>query len=182
MSKAGKIGIALIILGFCLPVVFLPFIPDDPVKMGLIWKIKNAEVVLYEDLTVDYMDIASFRQRYPMYNDIPDKELAERLYAKYFSGTPFEEFHKEFLKSATSKPGEPEQYEGDFKDPMGIRVDIKELYSYSEVSRAVFLSEAVDFGLITITVKRIAFPYKYALIAGVVLSLAGLVVTVRRTA
>lgn len=44
------------------------------------------------------INITHFRQQYPQYNDVPDKELAARIYAKYYAGNlSKEKFMDRFL-------------------------------------------------------------------------------------
>jgi hypothetical protein len=38
--------------------------------------------------------LAGFRQRYPQYNDLSDTQLADRLYKKFYSDMPREQFDK----------------------------------------------------------------------------------------
>ena len=42
------------------------------------------------------MQITEFREKYPQYNDMSDKDLTERLYQKDYSDMPFTEFAKKF--------------------------------------------------------------------------------------
>lgn len=56
------------------------------------------------------MNIKEFRQKHPEYNDIPDGELADRLYKKHYSDVPKSEFEAKFLSKPTSTFGIPDKY------------------------------------------------------------------------
>ena len=43
------------------------------------------------------MDIDEFRKKYPEYNDMSDRALADALYSKHYSDLPREQFDKKFL-------------------------------------------------------------------------------------
>ena len=41
------------------------------------------------------MLLKEFRQKYPQYDDVPDKELADALYRKFYSDKPIDEYYKQ---------------------------------------------------------------------------------------
>jgi hypothetical protein len=47
------------------------------------------------------MNIQEFRQKYPEYNDIPDRELADSFHQKYYSDIPKEKFDADFLGASS---------------------------------------------------------------------------------
>lgn len=57
------------------------------------------------------MDINQFRQQYPEYNDIDDKTLSNKLYNKYYSDLPKQEFENKFLGTPTGKVTKEEKIE-----------------------------------------------------------------------
>lgn len=62
------------------------------------------------------MDIGEIRQKYPQYDDMSDKELADALHAKHYSDMPINEFYSKIgLTQAGPKHGAvvPEQSMGD---------------------------------------------------------------------
>ena len=49
--------------------------------------------------------LADFRQSYPQYNDVPDKELADSLHAKYYPDIPIDDFYQTLGLDDTSLLG-----------------------------------------------------------------------------
>jgi hypothetical protein len=66
------------------------------------------------------MDIREFRQKYPMYDDMSDQELADKLYTKHYSDMPRADFNKSFGYSP-----EPSAISKGFNDAMDVLGDQK---------------------------------------------------------
>lgn len=55
--------------------------------------------------------IAEVRKNYPQYNDISDRELADRLHARFYADLPKEDFYKR-VGVATAEPDDPNPFTG----------------------------------------------------------------------
>lgn len=170
MHSARKTGLALIVAGIAAPAALLAFVSGYTPGLGLMWNLDNVEVVLYDELTKHYMDIAEFRERYPMYADLSDEEVTERLHQKYFALMPLEEYRRAFLSSAPSGP----RAGGGSSDILGIRGKIESLDGLSPLTQVIITMDAAEYGLYDVTRKRLAFHFKYSLIIGLVLTAAGI--------
>lgn len=173
MRRSLKTGFALIALGVLLSAAALVFSEDLTPDLGLRWNLENAEVVLADEVRQTMMDLAEFRKRYPQYNDLEGEEVARRLHARYFDEMPEAEFQGAFLAPDASA-SEGEKPGG---DPLMIRGDLADIRPTNQLTRSVFISDAIDFGLVTLERRRSAFPLRYALYAGLGLLAAGIILT-----
>jgi hypothetical protein len=172
MNKGKAFGILIIILGICLPVLPLPWATGYSPSLGVLWNITNVNVQFYENLFESYMDVAGFRDRYPMYNDLTDEEVTERLHRKYFGDMPYEEYRSVFLGAA---PGERslKEYGGKPLDILEIRGEIEDFADLDPITKAILMTDTVDYGLYDLRLEELSVPYKYPFMAGVVLVAAG---------
>jgi hypothetical protein len=179
MAKTGKTGLALIIAGIALPLALFGLTEGFTPDLGLSWNLRNMEVVFHDSVADTYMDIVEFRERFPMYNDIPGEELARRLHGKYFKKIiSAEGFNRAFLPAAGA--AEPGAYEGEPPDPLGIRGGLSGPQDFLAPAQAVLELDALEFGLVSFERKRVAVPFRYSLIAGCAAAAAGLILITRR--
>jgi hypothetical protein len=50
------------------------------------------------------VNIQEFREQYPDYKDVPDEELSQKLYSKYYKDVPYDQFKQAFLGNKSSPP------------------------------------------------------------------------------
>jgi hypothetical protein len=170
MGKARKAGIALIVIGIAVCAGFFYLSEDFTPSLGLGWNLQHMEVVVKDDVERTFMESARFRELFPAYGDMDDNDLSLRLRTKYFSDMTLEEYREAFLTSEHTAAGTG----GD--DPLGLRGDINELRVSDIFSRSILRADAIEYGLLTLKPKRVAFPYRYALFAGLGLLAAGVAV------
>lgn len=174
MSGRRKIGIALVIIGVLLPGALLFFVEEYAPYMDLAWNVKNMEVSLYDNIEKTYMNAGRFRETFPMYGDMSDGELAERLHRKYFGDMSLEAYTRLFM--APSSKGRPNVHKyGGKKDILDIRGDFEPYSDMGIMEKTVLSGDAAKYGLYGATRHRLAFPYRYALAFGISLAALGLI-------
>lgn len=173
MSVTKKIGLALAVAGVCLAVVFFFKAQGVTYDLGLAWNLKNMEVVFSDTVQERYMTGIEIKDNYKAYGNMPDEELFTRIHAKYFDKTPIEEYRRLFFSSRPSGLKKPE---GAVDDLM-IDGIIEELYPFNVLSRTIMMQDALDYGLLSMTRHKSAFPYRYALFAGMAMVMAGLAIS-----
>src|SRR3990167_2426566 len=55
------------------------------------------------------MNVTEFRQQHQEYNDISDEELGDKLYNKFYSDVPKQEFMSKFLVGDKQQSEQPQQ-------------------------------------------------------------------------
>jgi hypothetical protein len=169
MGIAKKAAIALIVLGIAVCAGFFFKSEDFTASLGLKWNLQHMEVVLKDKIDSTYMEVSEFRKTFPAYNDMDDEDLSLRLRTKYFSDMTLEEYRAVFLTSETGAGGAAGG------DPVGIRADIDDLRVSDIFTRSIMQTDAIEYGLLTLTRDRVAFPYRYAFFAGLALVAAGVI-------
>lgn len=172
ISRAKKLGAVLVLLGIILSAAPLGLAREYSADMGLLWNIRHMEVVFYDRLEKTFMGIAEFRQEYPMYSDMPDDEVARRLHKKYFAYMPLEEYRRIFMESAPA--GTPENRGVKKGDILGIRGDFESFDSQSSLVQVITSMDAASYELYDVKRHKLSFPYRYALVGGLILASAGL--------
>ncbi|MEJ2323738.1 MAG: hypothetical protein P8Y77_02920 [Nitrospirota bacterium] len=171
MTGTQKTGLALVALGVLISAAALYLTENLTPELGLRWNLEKVEVVLQLEVDETMMDLAGFRERYPQYDDLSDDEVALRVRARYFDKMPEAEFDRAFIvpearQPAGGKPG---------GDPVMIRGDLADIRPTDPLTRSVYVSDAIDYGLLALEVKRTAFPLRYALFAALGLLAAGFI-------
>jgi hypothetical protein len=170
-------AVLLVLAGLALILMPLPWTEGYSPSLGLSWNVRNMEVVLVDRVDTFYIDVASFRQRYPMYSDLEDDELARSLHGRFFSDTAFEEFREQFLPAGRSTA--VEDYRGKPADPLGLRGEAPALDPQDVLTKALVGMDAQNHGLVKYTRERKAAPYLYAALPGLLLLALGTVVLFR---
>ncbi len=174
MRKARILGIAISLAGLVVVVGFFFISEDFTPELGLSWNLRHMEVVVSEEVVDSYMDIKTFREKYPIYNDLDDSELARRIHAKYFRDLTAEEYRKVFLASGPTTPPAPERT----GDTLNIRGDFDDIRTTDPLTGAIMTQDAIDFGLFSTEYRKVSFPYRDALVLGGALIAIGALIAV----
>jgi hypothetical protein len=173
LSRRKKAGIALVIIGVLLPGALLLLVDEYSPYMNLAWNVRNMEVSLYDDLEMAYMNVGRFRETFPMYDDMSDGELAERLHRKYFGDMSLEAYTRLFMAPTSKGRSNVHKYAGK-RDVLYIRGDFEPYTEMGIMEKTVLSGDAAKYGLYSATRHRLAFPYRYALGLGIALAAVGL--------
>jgi hypothetical protein len=170
-------GIVLVLAGLALLIAPLPWTEGYSPSLGLSWSVRNMEVVLADRVDTWYIDVVSFRQRYPAYSDLADEELATRLHGSFFSDEDFQEFREQFLPAGRGIA--VEEYRGKPADPIGLRGEGTAIDPTDVLNKALVTMDAQNYGLVEYTREKKSAPYLYAVPPGLFLVAMGTVLLIR---
>ncbi len=175
MKRSRISGIALAALGIAVFAGAFLLSDDFTPALGLRWNLDHMRLVLMDEVEESAMDILAFRESYPEYADMDGLELATRLHARYFSDMPKEEYFELFLGGSPRTYGSGESG----GDPVAIRGELSDIRPFNQLVRAIMTSDAIEYGLLTLTRKTIAFPARWAAFAGLGLTAVGVLLIIR---
>ena len=165
----GKILLVLGLIAILLPMFH---VSNYDSLMDPWWNLTNTKVKLSEKMSESFMSIGGFRQKFPMYADLPAAELATRLHARYFSEMPQDKYADIFIGTGYA---EQERGSGDLaRDPLELRAWPYDYRDEDPRVLALAQSFAMEQGLYGLRYEETGVPYWCFALFGLLLVAAGI--------